>query len=685
LQFKDIFEDTGNAVEQLDELQEYIQSLSNDDKELIKTIPLSNTEKIVSTGQKQFDELIFNSLSVIELGQLTNEQLERRREIITEIRKIREQLITNRFGDEFYDSNDGAIDETENMLHKVGITGFDRLGLLHLRNAIVIGVYSYDGPVLAVANVDRKEIVRAYIKKYNIRSGQGEPSLKTESVQFKEVIFACCPVDVVINYDEITNSTKYTITFISTTKQDKFTIGPCSLSDLIMELNCSGYVHHRHLAEDTMNIIISAFKTIGKARYTIEIEKPGFYLSKNDRIICSKRNFVKPTVQDARDCCLFLNLLTKQWRPGVAATALKFYILSPFGFALKQHNAKYNVNKWLPIFYPYGERDSGKNALAYIGQYMWRLQREEYEIPASGANSEARFGEAVSKGTFPIFVDEIERLLESNPQILSIIKTAVQSRTARIVISRTRVRIEIPALAAIAFASNPEPPLDDAANKRFTCIRLTKKDIKSKEEQRRFEKEIFSRYPELAVLANFAADYIMNQPDCLFVKEDWHVTAVNVLKEFYNYAEVEEPEWNNEFIAEDRHYENSEEKTANIRSYILNSINNTFAKMSRGNLTSPLEDKVVGCYTNSLIPWLDYNSASEEIIIKREIMHELKQRYGINSLQMLAETLNWSYSKQYWIKKTAKNLSCVHVKMNEFVEFLTAGVLEENQIHSDLN
>ncbi len=316
---------------------------------------------------------------------------------------------------------------------------------------------------------------------------------------------------------------------------------------------------------------------------------------------------------------------------------------------------------------------------------MWQLQREEYEIPASGANSEARFGEAVSKGTFPIFVDEIERLLESNPQILSIIKTAVKSRTARIVISRSRVKIEIPALATITFASNPEPPLDDAPNKRFTCIRLTKKDIKSKEEQRRFEKEIFSRYPELAVPANFAADYIMNHPDCLFVKEDWHVTAMNVLKEFYNYAEVEEPEWINEFIAEDRYYENSEEKTANIRSYILNSINNTFAKMSRDNLTLPVEDKVVGCYTNNLTPWLDYDSASEEIIIKREIMHELKQRYGISSLQSLAETVNWNYSKQYWIKKSAKNLSCVHVKMNEFVEFLTAAVLEENQIPPDLN
>ena len=114
---------------------------------------------------------------------------------------------------------------------------------------------------------------------------------------------------------------------------------------------------------------------------------------------------------------------------------------------------------------------------------------------------------------------------------------------------------------------------------------MTRSDIKSREQQRRFEIEIFSRYPELAVLGNFAADYIMNHPDCLFTKEDWHITATNVLKEFYSYAGVEEPDWIDEFISEHRYSENSEEKTANIRSHILNSINNTFAKMSRDNLT----------------------------------------------------------------------------------------------------
>ena len=161
---------------------------------------------------------------------------------------------------------------------------------------------------------------------------------------------------------------------------------------------------------------------------------------------------------------------------------------------------------------------------------------------------------------------KIEKLLDDCPQIVSIIKTAVQNRTARIVYSRSREKIEIPALATITFASNPEPPLDDATSKRFCCVRFTKKDTKSREEQHRFEKELLPKYTNLAVLANFVVDHIMNYRDCLFGEEDWHLTGTNIIKEFFNYAGLEEPEWINEFMAEDRYSENSEEKVANIRS-----------------------------------------------------------------------------------------------------------------------
>jgi hypothetical protein len=666
----------GDTDKPRDDLQEYIRLLSLEDVELIKTIPLDDTTKIISMSMEQFSKLISDSLSPLELSKLTKVQIEAREKIIEKIWKIRARLIIKKYGEE-----KASLNRVKDMLYKAGINETEDLVLSQLQNSIAIGVCSYDGPILAVADLERKEIVRASIEKCKVRD-DFDAELKTKSVQLKEVIFGCCLVGLVINNDEITNSTTYTATFISRSKQEQITIGPCQLEDIIAELKRSGYVHHGRLAEDTMNIIINAFKTSGEAKYTNDIDKPGFYLSKDDRIICSKRSFVKPTAQEARNCCSFLNLLSKQWRPGVLATALKFFAISPFGYVLKQYNAKYNTNKWLPIFYPFGERDSGKNALAYIGKFMWELPHEEFEIPASGANTETRFGEAVSRWTFPIFVDEIEKLLDDRPQIVSIIKTAVQNRTARIVYSRSREKIEIPALATITFASNPEPPLDDATNKRFCCIRFTKKDTKSKEEQQRFKNELLPRYPELAVLANFVVDHIMNYRDCLFGEEDWHLTGTNILKEFFNYAGLEEPEWIDEFMAEDRYSENSEEKVANIRSYILNSINNTTAKMSR-DLTLSIGNKIVYCNTNNLIPWLDYNPITDEIIIKREIIYDLKERYGIGALQLLAEMLNWNYDRQYWIKKSAKNLSCIHVRLKEFLEFLTANKSEENQTLSN--
>ena len=136
-----------------------------------------------------------------------------------------------------------------------------------------------------------------------------------------------------------------------------------------------------------------------------------------------------------------------------------------------------------------------------------------------------------------------------------------------------------------------------------------------------------------------------------------------MIREFYRYAEVEEPDWINEFIAEDRYSENSEEKVANVRSYMLNHINNTIAKISRKSLTLPLENKIIQCYTNHLVPWLEYNPDTEEVIVRREIIYELKEKYGIGSQQLLVEIFNWNFKKEYWTKKSAKNMSCVHVNM----------------------
>ena len=150
------------------------------------------------------------------------------------------------------------------------------------------------------------------------------------------------------------------------------------------------------------------------------------------------------------------------------------------------------MNKSLPLFYPYGERDSGNNVLASIGQNIWKLSEKNMRYLHQLLKHDL---EKQCLGIhFQIFVDEIEKLFDTNHQIVSIIKAAVQSRNARIVYTRHREKIEIPALATVTFASNHEPPLDEATNKRFCCIRFTKTDTKTKQEQQRFEKEILDQF-----------------------------------------------------------------------------------------------------------------------------------------------------------------------------------------------
>lgn len=70
----------------MDALQEFISSLSDSDMALIKIIPLSNTDELLKLDHEQFNELVNKSISVKELS---GNKLQRREELIIEIKKIR--------------------------------------------------------------------------------------------------------------------------------------------------------------------------------------------------------------------------------------------------------------------------------------------------------------------------------------------------------------------------------------------------------------------------------------------------------------------------------------------------------------------------------------------------------------------------------------------------------------------
>jgi hypothetical protein len=645
-----------------DPFDSFIHGLSDRDKDLLKFITMDNRKVLLDMEPLEFDEYIRHNLHSNNRS-LSKEDLNRRTALIRELKRCRTRAILKRYSTDC----DRRVEQLENILAQISLLHLDEFARSDLIHCTTIGVISYQGPILALADSEKKSILIAQVQERKV-----DDHMTEQCVKFQDIVFNCCPIKVVTNDNPLTKQLNYHLTFISNSFEGELEIGPSSIDGILTELRKRSLIVCKRRAEDIFNVILGAFEQCGKTIHTAEIEKPGFYLIQN-KIQCNKRNFKMPNKGDAVKTCYLLDLLAKQWRSGIFATQLKWIILSPFGYVLKQNNVENPSNKWIPHAFNFGERDVGKDTIALICEKIWELPYEKFVLPAAGANTDARFGEAAATWTFPIFVNEVEKLFEKDPQILSIVKSSAQSLTCRTVYTRMREQIIVPALASFMFASNPEPPSgDDGTNKRFICTRFTKKDTKSINQQKKFEQEIISMLVQLSVLGHFVACYVMKNNQILFAAEPWHNTATKILKEFYFYAEVELPDWIDKFVIEDRYKENSEGKVAAVRSFMLDTINKSISMMARSKAEMDMKGKIQYCYSNNLISWLAYDQVKDNVIIRREIISDMNSRFSIGSLQILAEILNWRFQKQYWLKRSAKNISCVHVTFADFLEFVTS-------------
>ena len=104
-------------------------------------------------------------------------------------------------------------------------------------------------------------------------------------------------------------------------------------------------------ATEALSIIINAFAKNNKIIINNDIETPGFYWINNE-LKAYHVNHPKPSKKEIQACCDLLDILvTKYRRKEVIPTAIKWAIIAPFNFALKQYT---NDGAWLPWLYPYG-------------------------------------------------------------------------------------------------------------------------------------------------------------------------------------------------------------------------------------------------------------------------------------------------------------------------------------------
>ncbi len=516
-----------------------------------------------------------------------------------------------------------------------------------------------------VANPRKGIIARAFEDKNN------------GGIVYEKIVAEVCPVKVIVYEDPLGGLTKFEIEFHGFRN---LTIGPAELDVILSRLQAEGVVKHSRLLRDALSSIITAFIRKGKAEIRRELEKPGFYYI-DGQIKAVKWQPEDFSKDDLAKSLHLLDMLRTKWYRKAGerfTTMIKWGLIAPFAYAIKQIRRTVVVH--FPDLVAYGSRDTGKTTVgAQIILSIWNPPEEARIVKGGGdADTKAKHGRLRSLTTFPVVVNEVEGIF-SNKELLEDYKNAVENKFVRGKHAHG-VYIEIPSLAPFFMTMNGQLPLDEAVRKRFFGIHFSLSDRISKDEMEKFKENVLPRLEDLRFLGYFVFKKISENPELL--RENWQVLSTQLLKEAFEFAELDVPDWIYEFYEGETEEELNEALNEEIRARLLENINNLYSRyISKIEIIaenpndlyaySSLETRLRALLQEGFIPWAFLRV--EEIIITSAVMKILKD-LGVDSLKSLAERFGWKYGVH---KVNGRNCKSIKVPFSEFVEFLRGGNFEE--------
>ena len=358
-------------------------------------------------------------------------------------------------------------------------------------------IVSFDFPIkLILASSHFRSVISAMIYENEVNDNKtGEVKEVFYKVKLGNGIIDAFPTQVIIYDNPIDKTRKYEITFVPSSGKKYLVIGPAGLEDIIAELQLRNKVLRKSSVHDAISAIISAYEDLGIAIINDRVTIPGYYMIEGVFIAnetnqlplslpllattdssSSSRQYLESDIKKIKSCIEVLEELHTKWRIGVFSTVIKWAIIAPFNYVLKQNN------QWIPFMYLFGWSNAGKTTLGKIVLSIWRKYnskiRNEFLLGFGSINSEARFGKVVSRDTYPRVVNEVKSL--SDPRysnILEITKNAVENSNARGRIENYRYYVNIPALCPLFFTSNYPPPENDTGfRRRLKSIHFDKND-----------------------------------------------------------------------------------------------------------------------------------------------------------------------------------------------------------------
>ena len=384
-------------------------------------------------------------------------------------------------------------------------------------------IINYNPLKLYIAHRERKQIILASIKSNKIRKQDDYYNLsftsEINSINLSKIIIGAIPIEISRHEDPLGLSTanKYTIKFETQIEtQNTFTLGPSSLDEIIQELHNRTLILDHTKAVEALSAIILSKEKDNKVHTKKDIITPGYYLVDNKIIIGCNNNITNDNNQSnfskeqITNCLELLELLQQKFKNDkVFPTIVKWSCIAPFVYVMKQKN---NNKIWIPWLYLYGSSRTGKTTLGDIscaiqGNYL----DEKYKIPFTNVDTVAKLGEALSKSTFPLVINESGALSDDSKyykNLIEMIKTAIEGPIARSKFVHKTIYTAIPSFCACIFTSNSAPPSDIGFRRRIIAISFTQKDEYTLEEITEFEKLLNHRVSELKILGDFAANYI---------------------------------------------------------------------------------------------------------------------------------------------------------------------------------
>lgn len=448
-----------------------------------------------------------------------------------------------------------------------------------------------------------------------------------------------------------------------------------TFDEIAAAIDSDGLLYKEHKIKEVLKKSRDLLQKVGDYEISKLPPYPGFFWI--DSKLQSSRNYNNQVnKKDLETSLKFLDEFAEYYEGNESKIGyiLSWMIMAPFTFAMKQAQ-----NPDLPgAVYLVGKANSGKTTVASLMTYIWKTSKSETLFSTGRIDTVARFGNAISKMTYPVIFDEGDIIFkEGKGDIQALFKSSVFDMTARSVMDSNRKNTNIPALSSILFTSNYQAPANAAIGRRMHTFEFSVDHIRTQEEINTFN-ELFDPQQAngpmktLNAIGNWVAQEMLNHPN--HINKPWLELAKNFWKKMYQEVNLDIPDW----LLNPAQPAGLLEASQAEDEKLFNALKKLVLRNAKDLVTGEEEfvkarDKALDVIIYSKESWIQLvtpkrgpDKDKKFVCIDAGICHDMEKEFGFEyDLKRIAEDLNGTYQTRYI---NGRNRKVAYWELKEFLE-----------------